>query len=253
LAHGYQSLQHWNQWLSQQFLGTAVLKAEKNLLARLLDKHYGKHALLVGVPHQSSIMEATKIPCHTLVSPFMAHERQPGFVEGDLHELPFLTGSVDLVILPHTLEYVDNPRHLIHEACRVVRPEGLIVAIGFNPYSLWGLRRLISHHHDVPWTSHFAYAYQIKNWLRLAEFQVEEHTSLFFRPPLKSARVFNRLEFLESIGNLFHFFGGIYCITARAKVIPMTPIRMQWKQRLDNIRISTTISGNIARQSESLK
>ena len=252
MAHGYRTLQHWNQWLHQHQLGSAVMSAEKKLLAQLLNMHFGKHALLVGVPQQYSLLEATKIPCHTLVSPFLAHERQPGFIEGDLHEIPILTGSIDLVVLPHTLEYVDNPRQLIHEACRIVKPEGLIVVMGFNPYSLWGLRRLFSHH-EVPWASSFQQAYHIKNWLRLAEFQIEEQTSMFYRPPVNSEKIFNKLEFLERVGNLLHFFGGIYCITARAKVIPLTPIRMKWKQQLGSIRISTTISGNIARQSESLK
>lgn len=223
------------------------------MLARLLDKHFGKHALLIGVPHQYALMEATKIPCHTLLSSFLAHDRQPGFVEGDLHELPILTGSIDLVILPHTLEYVDNPRHLIHEACRVVKPDGLIVVFGFNPYSFWGVRRLLSHKREAPWSSHFTHAYQLKNWLRLAEFQIEQQSSLLFRPPINCEKIYKGFEFLEAVGNLLHFFGGIYCITARATVVPMTPIRMQWKQRLDNIRISTTIPGNIARHSELIK
>lgn len=245
-------LQHWNQWLHQQFLGSQIIDAEKKIIARLLDKHYGKHALLVGVPQQFSLLEATKIPCHTLVSPFLAHERQPGFVEGDLHEIPILTGSIDLVVLPHTLEYVDNPRQLIHEACRIVKPEGLIVALGFNPYSMWGIRRLLSRS-EVPWSSTFNNAHQVKNWLRLAEFQIEEQSTILFRPPVNHEKMFGKLEFLEYVGNLLHYFGGIYCVTARAKVIPLTPIRMKWKQPFGAIRISTTISGNIARQSESLE
>lgn len=245
-------LQHWNQWLHQQFLGSQIIDAEKKIIARLLDKHYGKHALLVGVPQQFSLLEATKIPCHTLVSPFLAHERQPGFVEGDLHEIPILTGSIDLVVLPHTLEYVDNPRQLIHEACRIVKPEGLIVALGFNPYSMWGIRRLLSRS-EVPWSSTFNYAHQVKNWLRLAEFEIEDQSTTLFRPPVNHEKMFGKLEFLEYVGNLLHYFGGIYCVTARAKVIPLTPIRMKWKQPFGAIRISTTISGNIARQSESLE
>ena len=229
------------------------METEKNFLSRVLNKHFGKHALLIGVPHQFSLLEATKIPIHSLVSPFLAHERQPGFIEGDLHEIPVQTGSVDLVVLPHTLEYVDNPRQLIHEACRIVKPEGLIIAMGFNPYSMWGVKRLLAHGQDVPWASSFTQAHQVKNWLRLADFQIEDQKTFLFRPPVNHEKIFKKLEFLEYIGNILHFFGGIYCITARAKVIPLTPIRMKWKQQLGNIRISTTISGTIARQSESLK
>lgn len=252
MTHGYRNLQHWNQWLHQQFLGSAVMDAENKILARLLGKHFGKHALLIGVPQQFSLLESTKIPCHTLISPFLAHERQPGFIEGDLHEVPIMTGSIDLVVLPHTLEYVDNPRQLIHEATRIVKPEGLIVTMGFNPYSLWGLRKIFSRR-EVPWASSFLYANQVRSWLRLAEFDIEKQSTYLFRPPFNSKSIFDKLEFLEYVGNLFHYFGGIYCIIARAKVIPLTPIRMKWSQQLGSIRITSTISGNIARQSESIE
>lgn len=253
MVHGYRTLQHWNQWLNQHFLGNALLDLEKNVLAKLLDKHYGKQALLIGVPHQYPLMEATKLPCHNLLSSFLTHERQPRFIEGNLHELPILTGSIDLVILPHTLEYVENPRRLIHEAARVVKPEGLIAVFGFNPYSLWGLQRTFSRQKEVPWTSQFINAHQIKNWLKLAEFQVEKHQAMMFRPAISHEGTFKRLEFLESIGNVLHFVGGIYCVIARAKVIPMTPIRMKWKQKLDSIRITATIPGNIASHTEHKK
>lgn len=253
MVHGYRSLQHWNQWLHQHFLGSTIINAEKKMLSRLLDKHYGKHALLIGVPQQFSLLESTKLPCHSLLSSFLAHERQPGFIEGDMHELPIATGSIDMVILPHTLEYVDNPRRLLHEAARIVKPEGLIAVLGFNPYSMWGMRRFFSRDQEAPWSSHFVHPFQIKNWLRLSDFAVEQHDSTLFRPPLNNEWMYKHLEFMESVGSLLHYFGGVYCVVARAKVIPMTPIRMKWKQKLDAIRISATIPGNIASQSESIK
>ncbi len=252
MAHGYRILQHWNQWLSQQFLGHTLLDAEEKQLLGLLDKHYGKHALLIGVSHQLRLLNASKIPCHSLISPLMSKGKIPGFIEGDYHELPILTGSIDLVMLPHTLEFIDNPRQLLAEACRIIKPEGLIVVTGFNPYSMWGLTKLLARDKKaIPWSANFIHFNKIKSWLQLADFEMEKHQSTLFRPPIQSQGLYQKLHFLEYIGNkCLPIFGGVYVLIARAKVIPLTPIRLKWKQQLSGIRISTTISGHTARQSK---
>lgn len=251
MVHGYRALQHWNQWLTNQFLGTDLLKAEQHLLSRILDKHFGKHALLLGVPKQHNLLTATTIPCHSLLSPLIHKEKHFNYIEGDFHELPILTGTIDLVLMPHTLEFIDNPRQLLAEACRIIKPEGLIVISGFNPYSAWGIRKKFAKNKAMPWSGNFIHSRQVKSWLQLADFEMEKQTSTLYRPPLSHQNFYNKLQFLESIGNkFFPYFGGVYVLLARAKVIPLTPIRMKWKQHLSGIRISTSVSGHVARQSE---
>lgn len=241
LAHGYRTLQHWNQWLSHQFLGSALLEAEQRVLTGLLDRHYGKHALLIGVPGQSALLTARSAACQTLMSP-IHHSKQTAYIEADFHDLPLLTGSIDLVLLPHTLEFVDNPRQLLSEACRIVKPEGLIVIVGFNPYGVWRLRKKI--------VGSLIQRQHIKNWLKLAEFALEKQSSFLYRPPVDSAGIYQKMAFLERVGGLLYpLLAGAYVVVARAKVIPLTPIRLKWKQNLSNIRVSTTIPGNIARRS----
>lgn len=251
MAHGYRILQHWNQWLTQQFLGRRLLETEGQQLSHLLNRHFGKHALLLGVPQQYELLKSTLIPCHSLLSPLIYKEKITNYIEGDFHELPILTGSIDLVMLPHTLEFVDNPRQLLAEACRIVKPEGLIMICGFNPCSTWGLRKLFAKNKDMPWAGNFFQPHHVKNWVRLADFEMEKQTSFLYRPPVNHPGLYNKLQLVESIGRgLFPVFGGVYMILARAKVVPLTPIRLKWKQPLSNIRISTTISGTIAHRSK---
>jgi SAM-dependent methyltransferase len=246
LAHGYHTLSNWNYWLSQQFLGKSLLDTEKQVLTTLLDKHFGKHALLIGVSHQQQLLEASSIPRQSILSPLISRERKSNYyIESNLHELPILTGSIDLVMLPHTLEFVDNPRQLLSEACRIIKPEGLIVICGFNPYSLWGLRRLTSKQKTMPWRANFIHSFKVKNWLRLADFALEKHKTVLFKPPISRPSIYNKLHFLEQLGGkCFPALGGVYILLARAKVIPLTPIKLKWKQQLSGIRISTTLSGH---------
>lgn len=249
LAHSYRTLQHWNLWLTQHFLGNNLLKLEEQLLSRLLINHFGKHVLLLGVPSQYPLLQTVPIPCHSILTPLMnkSFKNEASIIDGDFRELPFLSGSVDLVMLPHTLEFVDNPRQLLAEACRIIKPEGLIVICGFKPLGSWGIKKMLVQHKKEPWSGNFIHIRQIKKWLQLADFSLEKQISTLFRPPISKPLIYNKLNILENIGiKWFPLFGGGYILLARAKVIPLTPIRLKWKQQLSGIGISNSISGYMA-------
>lgn len=247
MAHGYRTLQQWNQWLTRDFLGGALLEAELAAFTRILNNHFGKHAVLIGVPQQYSLLPSSVLPCHTLATPLIHGAHGLNCIETDFHDLPLLTGSVDLVMLPHTLEFIDNPRQLLSEACRVIKPEGLIAIASFNPYSIWGMRRWFAGAQKVPWKGHFINERKVRNWLRLAEFQMEKQTSVLYGLPIDHPAIFNRLKWLDPIGNvLFPKWGGVHILLARAKQIPLTPIKLKWKQQLNGIPMGNTFSGHIA-------
>ncbi len=249
----YRTLQHWNQWLTKPFLGTALARAEREVLTKLLVNHYGKHAVLIGVPHQMPLLQETHFSSPTLISPLHAHDLENHVIESDLHELPILSGSVDLVLLPHTLEFVENPRQLLAEACRIIKPEGLMVVMGFNPYSSWGLAKKMPTFNAVPWGRQFIASKHIQTWMRLADFQIESSQSFFVRPPVGDVNWFEKLHWMETLLHPFPFVGAVNVLIGRAKVIPLTPIRMKWKQQLSGLRLPSTISTPIARQNETFQ
>lgn len=246
----YRKLQHWDNWLSQHTFGQFLLDIESETITELTKQHFGKHVAIIGSPHQSILFNAISLPCHCMMSPIMAKSAITGLIETSLHELPISGGSVDLVVIPHTLEFIDNPRQLLSEACRIVKPEGLIIVIGFNPYSLLGLSHLFLNKkkQQIPWNHHRINAYAIKTWLQLADFHVETHLTKLFIPSMRSSSIYKKLHFLESIS---HFclpkMGGIYIVMARAKVIPLIPIKLKWKQQLGGLRLPNSMTGHIAR------
>ncbi len=129
--------QHWDHWLSCS-TGQHLLTAESKILSKLLSQYIGKHALLIGVPEQAPLLASLVTSHRFLLSPLMSKNKNLPLIESGLNELPIASGSIDLVLLPHLLEQLDNPRLLLTEACRVIKPEGYIVVVGFNPFSLWG-------------------------------------------------------------------------------------------------------------------
>lgn len=241
MVKSYRAIQQWNHWLSH-FLGSELLSAEKAILLSLVKECYGKHAVLIGVPKQYNLLEETQINNHYLITPMSPHHHLDKCIEGDWNELPISSGSAELVILPHTLEYVGNPRQVLSEACRIVKPEGCLIIFGFNPYSLWGLKNSL----ERMWNrdtfineGNFIPANSVKKWLSIAEFDLIKQKTLLFRPPVTHSKVFRALNFFEWVGRKsFLPWGGVYMLMAKAKVVPLTPIRLYWKQQLPSIKLS---------------
>lgn len=238
LAKTYRLMQQWDHWL-QQSQGMSLLESEAELLFSLLEKQYGKHTVLLGSPRQQPLLNTSVMPHHLLISPMISRSHNSHHIESELHELPIASGSVDLVILPHTLEHTDNPRQLLAEGCRIVKPDGYIIILGFNPISLWGLKKRLIKNKHTPWLGHFISTRTIKNWLSLAEFQWIKQDSILFRPPMQNQSLYKKLKWIEWIGHRCGSnWGGVYMIMAQNKSIPLIPIRTRWKQQLSGVRLS---------------
>lgn len=209
----YRSLQQWNQWLMAS-KGQEILLAEKNILNDFPDNlTRGKHGLLIGVPEQIMLLKEGDLKHRVLLTPLKPPASAEAVIESDPSDLPIASGSADLVILPHTLEYTLRPHHLLAEACRVVKPQGHIIIIGFNPLGWWGIRKMIFREMTVPYKASFLQPHRIKHWLNLANFTLLRQ-------------------------NHCRIFGTLYALVAEARVIPGTPIRLRWKQTLPALQAS---------------
>ena len=120
--------------------------------------------------------------------------------------LPFDEASVDLLIAPHILEQMVEPYELLKEIHRVLMPEGRLIITGFNPASLWGLKRLLSFDIDYPWNTKFISLSKIKEWLPIVGLEMAEGKMGCYVPPIQ------QVSWLKKI----HAFGSLSFITIKA-------------------------------------
>ena len=81
-------------------------------------------------------------------------------------------------------------------------PEGSIVISGFNPLSLWGMKRLLWGRRDqLPWSGRFIGLLRLRDWLHLLGFELNGGRFGCYAPPFASSRWMERSGFMEKAGD----------------------------------------------------
>ncbi len=155
----------------------------------------------------------------------------PNSIQVALKALPLLEGSVDLLLFPHTFEYCNEIESLLAEAAGVLTGEGRLIIMGFNPYGLWGLHKLMQPKKGVvPWDASFQSPYYLKKILKANHLVVEQDLRFFYRPPFQDPFFLKKWRFIEHVGALcWPTFSGIYFLIAKKEKICATPIKLTWK------------------------
>lgn len=184
---------------------------------------FGYHAVQLGLPCQNFLRTSRmqlKVRAAACASDIAV----------DYFNLPFDTASIDLVILPHLLEFSSNPHQILREVERIIRPEGRIMLSGFNPFSLWGLRCLAPKSAQAaPWCGNFISLTRVKDWLALLGFEAASGKLSCYIPPFDQETWLERFGFMEKAGDRWWpISGGVYFLVAIKRVRGGTLIRPSW-------------------------
>lgn len=218
------------RWFAQS-PGRSLLAVESHALRAVWPSLFGKVAVQLGGVGPTDLLEACNAPRRVLLSLPEVPTSGAGRVFGIAEELPFDSRSIDLMLLPHTLEFTEDPHQVLREVSRVLTPEGHAVILGFNPFSLWGLWRLAARRRRaMPWNGHFLQLNRLKDWFKLLDFELVQGSMLYYRPPLRSETTMDRLRFLDKAGDRWWpMAGAVYLLVAKKRVLAMTPLRPEWR------------------------
>ncbi|MGD2117253.1 MAG: methyltransferase domain-containing protein [Chromatiales bacterium] len=220
------------EWFATD-LGKLLLQQERQAFERLSAQLFGLQLLQLGLlDAQQPLMTDTPVRRQTLITNHNLGARE-GLMQAEYNQLPVQSDAIDAVLLPHTLDFSVDPQQVLKEVERCLIAEGRVIISGFNPFSLWGIkRRFYGSRKKAPWHGNFLSYTRLHDWLSLLGFDVEQTEVLMFRPPLEKLSIMHKLEFLESGGQkLWPMFAGIYVVKAVKRISTLTPIRPVWKRR----------------------
>ena len=214
----------------QSSLGQLLGQQERHCLERRLSSLFGYYLLQIGSPDPGLDLLRYSPAKNKLV----LDQVQAGLsLQADPRYLPLASDSVDGVVMHHALDFAADPHRILREVERILIPEGKLLIIGFNPWSLWGGRRLFHlRSQQPPWNGHFFPVRRVSDWLLLLGFDLLSVDYLNFRPPLQNHTLMQRLVFLENLGGkAWPLLGGVYVLEAVKRTLTMTPIKPKWQIR----------------------
>jgi SAM-dependent methyltransferase len=218
------------EWLATP-LGSYVVEREQAYFDRAVADVFGYNAFQLGMP-ELDLLRTSRIPLRCRVGP-----RGAVNMRADFRDLPIASNSADLVLLPHVLEFAEHPHQILREVARVLMPEAHVVISGFNPFSLWGLRRVFHRGREFPWRGRFLTLMRVKDWLALLGFEVIGGQMACYGPPSRQQKWLERFQFMESAGDRWWpISGGVYFLQAVKRVRGMRLIMPKWSDRLAPVK-----------------
>lgn len=214
-------------------LGTMLLDQEQAALDEVLQDLFGYYLLQLGWVSPRDILTESRIRMRMVMDVDRPQGLEYPFVRARPEMVPAQNDSLDVVVLQHTLEFADDPHEVLREVDRVLIPEGHVVMVAFNPWSHWGIWRMLRRRRKrrYPWCGRFLSVTRMKDWMGLLGFDTVQVVPLFFRPPIRHEGVMRRLRFMERAGvRAWPLLAGVNIVVAQKRVATLTPIKLRrWR------------------------
>lgn len=240
--------------------GAYLLEWERARLDAAVADLFGYHALQLGLP-EIDALRANRMPHRWMADNHLPPKELavPGRIAvlAESLALPFPEASLDLVVLPHTLELSPDPHATLREVARVLVPEGRVVICGLNPASLWGLRQRRAHLYRrfgfgepfLPEAGEFIGYWRLRDWLRLLNFEVESGRFGGYRPSVRTEPWLARFAWMDRAGaRWWPIFGAVYFIVAVKRVAGMRLLEPAWKRSKGRATAPVPLTNRTRRQ-----
>jgi SAM-dependent methyltransferase len=227
--------------------GIGLLQEEARQVGLALDSIFGDQLVQVGCWGDPGLFRQF---ARTRRSALVAAAPAPGVdLVSDLHDLALGSDTVDAVLLPHVLERSPDPHGILREADRVLRSDGHLVILGFNPLGWWGLRHYLSRRRFPRGMERMIPESRLRDWLTLLNFSVQRCSFYHFSPPWlrqqpPAGRFPTPVDVASgSLGRLlappgllrrparWRGFASCYLVVARKEVMAVTPLRQAYRPR----------------------
>ena len=153
-------------------------------LLQMLEKKYLKRSITVGCKQtilqvgalnwENVFIDCSLFTKFTILDTHSEGSSEAVKICGKAYRLPIQSETVDLVILPHLLEFDANRFQTMREIERVLKPEGELIILNLNPLNIW-VRLLFVWNKKMSysWKGSFLSRTRVADWLKLLNFEIK--------------------------------------------------------------------------------
>ena len=208
-------------------MGEALSQIIEITLAESSRKFFGYHMLRLG--NLSSAIELAECPIKHKIN---LTQKQHSYtcVMGKSDSLPISENSIDVCLLINELDFSKDPHQVLREVTRCIIPNGHLVLVGFNPWSLCGLFKYLPvNRHSSLHQARFFSLNRTKDWLQLLGFEVTAVRRAVFSELFLGRKLAPQSKWLNWCERYLGWLSAIYIIEARKREIPLSLIKPKWQ------------------------
>ena len=222
-----QSRQLFQTWYKTG-LGKSLSELEHAEIEFEID-HVVGYYLVIQSPLKNITLNQHRLRANILIVPELELGAPKSVVVAKANELPLESDGVDVHVLHHTLDLSLTPHDDLREAARTLLPSGKLIVVGFNPFSLWGLRRLFSKRIRAPWCGRFIGHKRLEDWLKVAGLTLDSKRFIQYEPPCNHVKWRHRYLWIEKLLRPLKIpCGGVYIMTAIKQTRRYIPLKPRW-------------------------
>lgn len=221
-------------------LGQALLNMEAKFISRFVGISYRQLILQVGsLGWEDRFLDQDLFNNIIVLDRAMCCHENTQIIWANVTEIPVSSETIDFVILPHTLEFEKDQHQVLREITRVLKPEGRLLILGFNPWSFYHMRHFMPIvRNKMPWCGNFISRQRILDWLRLLNFEIETTARFHTRSSVISIDKFSKSHF-----SMTSFSYAVKAIKRRYTLIPLEPAKNSRRKLIAAQAVDTLTRG----------
>ena len=206
-------------------LGHYLLTRELAWFDRTVADIFGYHAIQIGLPEYAFLAQSR------IATRWTVDYDAPAQLRADPHWLPFAENALDLIVLPHALEFTPSRTSCCARSIARCGPRGRCVIAGFNPFSLFGAKRYFGREQVPAVERQLHRALPAQGLAGAAGLRGHRRRPRLLRAAIRNPAWRARCAFFESAGDRWWpIAGGVYYLRATKRVTGMRVITPAWQR-----------------------
>lgn len=176
-----------------------------------------------GLGWENEFIDCSLYKNYTILDVKCLGDDQARKIQARAYSLPLQNDSIDMIIIPHLLEFDAYRFQTVREVERVLKPEGILLVLNFNPLSIWvRYQYLWDKGMADTWRGHFISRSRILDWLKLLNFEITVSSEFNLNSVASTYG-----KFITSKPSFSATAYAIKAIKRRYNLIPLAPVQSE--------------------------